>query len=302
MRPRHRGSVVSIGAFDGVHLGHQAVLQQLIDKGRELNLPTTVVLFEPLPREYFAPKQAPARLMSFREKCLALRDLGIDRVLRIRFTPQFREMSARTFLERVFVDGLGCRFAIVGDDVHFGKNRTGNFELLKTVGQQHGFGVESTVSLTVDGERVSSTRIRTALEQADFALAEKLLGKPYSISGRVIVGKQLGRTLQAPTANVELRRLRAALSGVYTVEVRIGGRLLQGVANVGTRPTLEDSLRAILEVHILDFDENIYRRTMTVVFRSKIRDEQKFESLDALQQQIHDDIQQAQQYFSSNRD
>lgn len=290
--------MVTIGAFDGVHLGHQAVLSQLIAKGRELNLPTTVVLFEPLPREYFAPSKAPPRLMSFREKFLALRQLGIDRVLRIRFTPQFREMKAAAFLQQVFVEGLGCKYAIVGDDVHFGKDRSGNFELLQTIGMQCGFGVESTVSTTYAGERVSSTRIRRALEQADFDLAEALLGKPYSISGRVIIGKQLGRTLQAPTANVELRRLRAPLSGVYAVQVRAGDRCLQGVANVGTRPTVEDAFKAILEVHILDFDEDIYRTTIVVEFCHKLRDEQKFESLQTLQQQIQNDIQQARQYFS----
>lgn len=300
LRPRHRGSVVTIGAFDGVHRGHQAILAQLIERGRALGLPTTVVLFEPLPREYFAPSEAPPRLMSFREKFVALREFGIDRVLRIRFTPAFRDMGARDFLLKVFVNGLGCRYAVVGDDFHFGRNRSGNFELMKTIGQQHGFEVVSTDSVEVDGERVSSTRIRHILENADFATAEQLLGRPYSISGRVIVGRQLGRTLRAPTANLELRRLRAPLAGVYAVEVEIDGKLHPGAANVGTRPTVDDSTRAILEVHLLDFQADIYRKTISVIFRKKIRDEQKFDTIEQLREQIHRDFDVARDYFKCN--
>lgn len=289
---------MTIGAFDGVHLGHQAVLGQLIARGREMGLPTTVVVFEPLPREYFAPREAPPRLMSFREKFLALQALGIDRVLRIRFTRQFREMKAREFLLKVFVEGLGCQYAIVGDDAHFGKDRSGNIGMLREIGKECGFGVASASSVTLDTDRVSSTLIRAALEAADFAAAENMLGKPFSISGRVIVGQQLGRTLQIPTANLELHRLRAPLSGVYAVQVMVGERCLQGVANIGTRPTIDDSLKAILEVHILDFDEDIYRQTISVVFRYKIRDEQKFESIEVLRQQITNDIDKAREYFS----
>ncbi len=299
LRPRHRNCVVTMGAFDGVHFGHQAVLQQLIDKGRELALPSTIVVFEPLPREYFAPKEAPARLMSFREKFRALEALGIDRVLRIRFTDSFRAMTAEAFVQQVFVDGLGAKFITVGDDLHFGRNRSGGFEMLKQEGERCGFDVVSTSTLAIEGERVSSTRIRKALAETDFALAEELLGRPYSISGRVIVGQRLGRKLDAPTANLELHRLRAPLAGVYAVDVRIDDRLLQGVANVGTRPTVDDSLKAILEVHILDFTEDIYGKNIEVIFRDKIRDEQQFASIDQLKQQIHQDIETARQFFQS---
>ena len=297
LRPRHRGCVTTIGAFDGVHHGHRAVLQQLIDKGRELGLPTVVVIFEPLPREFFAPKQAPARLMSFREKFLAFKAMGIDRVLRIRFTASFREIGAKDFIHQIFVDGLAARYIIVGDDLRFGRDRGGNFELLKTQGKEQGFDVVATSTLTVHGDRVSSTRIRKALEETDFELAEALLGRPYSISGRVMVGQQLGRTLSVPTANLELHRLRAPLSGVYAVEVDIDGRLLTGVANVGTRPTVNDSLKAILEVHLLDFNEDIYGKNIDVIFRKKIRNEKKFENIDELKQQIHQDINTGRQYF-----
>jgi riboflavin kinase/FMN adenylyltransferase len=299
LRPRHRGCVVAQGAFDGVHRGHQVVLSRLKDKGRELGLPTVVMCFEPLPREYFAPAASPARLMSFREKFAALRDFGIDRVLRIPFDASFSEMEANDFVRDVFRDGLGAKFVVVGDDQRFGKNREGDFELLRTLGKKYGFDVESTNSVTVEGVRASSTRIREALEQGDFSLAAELLGRPYSMTGRVMVGNQLGRTLDAPTANVHLHRLRSALSGVYAVEIEGAGTQKEvGVANVGTRPTIGDLTRAILEVHIFDFNRNIYRRNITVTFCEKLREERKFNSLSELQQQIHRDFAIGRRYFA----
>jgi riboflavin kinase/FMN adenylyltransferase len=302
LRPRHRGCVVTIGAFDGVHRGHQAVLRSLIEKGRAMQLPATVILFEPLPREFFAPLQSPPRLMSFQEKFVALRELGIDRVLRIRFDRKLSEMSAQEFLRCVFVEGLGVRFAVVGDDLHFGKGRKGNVELLRQTGERHGFAVAQTPSVIIDGERVSSTRIRAALEIADFREAEKLLGRPYTIAGRVMVGQQLGRTIGVPTANLHLRRLRAPLAGVYAVEVLGAAREpLLGVANVGTRPTIGDLTKAILEVHIFNFSENLYHRNLTVVFRKKLRDEKKFPSLDALKEQITCDMRVGREYFELAR-
>lgn len=302
LRPRHRGCVATIGAFDGVHRGHRAVLQGLIDKGRELGLPTTVVLFEPLPREFFAPLQAPARLMSFREKFAALRDLGIDRVLRIRFDAALSEMGPDEFVHRVFVDGLGARYIVVGDDLHFGKNRAGDFDFLKTAGAREGFDVVATPSVQIGGRRVSSTRIRQELERANFAVAEELLGRPYSITGRVMVGQKLGRQLGVPTANVHLWRLRAPLAGVYAVEVSgAGPRTHLGVANVGTRPTIGDLTKAILEVHILNFAGDIYHRNISVTFRCRLRDERKFASLDELKEQIHRDIGAGHAYFGTGR-
>ena len=302
LRPRHRGSVATIGAFDGVHRGHRAVLQGLIDKGRELGLPTTVVLFEPLPREFFAPLQSPARLMSFREKFAALRELGIDRVLRIRFDPALADMGPDEFVHRVFVDGLGARYIVVGDDLHFGKNRAGDFNFFKDVGAREGFDVVATSSVRVGGERVSSTRIRQELEQAHFDVAAELLGRPYSITGRVMVGQKLGRQLGVPTANVHLWRLRAPLAGVYAVEVTGAGPGTHcGVANVGTRPTIGDLTKAILEVHILNFSGDIYHRNISVTFRSRLRDERKFASLDQLKEQIHRDIADGHAYFGTGQ-
>ena len=297
-RPEHRGCVATIGAFDGVHLGHQAVLRQLIAKGKEMGLPSTVVLFEPLPREFFSPNDAPARLMSFREKFDALRELGIDRVLRIRFTPDFRDLTASEFIHTLFVAGLGVKYIVVGDDLRFGRNRSGDFGLLRKFGNVNGFEVVDTSTLQFAGERVSSTRIREVLAGADFALAERLLGRRYSISGRVIVGQQLGRTIGTPTANVELHRLRSPLSGVFAVEVYGAAEgMCPGVANVGVRPTIGDLSKAILEVHLLDFNQNIYGRKIRVVFRKKLREEAKFDGLDALQAQISNDVEQARSFF-----
>jgi riboflavin kinase/FMN adenylyltransferase len=298
LRPRHRGCVVAQGAFDGVHRGHQMVLSRLKEKGRELGLPTVVICFEPLPREFFAPARAPSRLMSFREKFDALRDFGIDRVLRIPFNASFSEMVASDFVRDVFYRGLAARHVVVGDDQHFGRNREGDFALLQSLGRQYGFDVESMDSVAIEGQRASSTRIRAALEQGDFALATELLGRPYSMTGRVVVGKQLGRTIDAPTANLHLRRIRSPLAGVYAVEVEgVGMQRHVGVANVGTRPTIGDLTHAILEVHILDFTGDLYRRNITVTFRKKLRDERKFASLGELREQIRRDFAEGRAYF-----
>ncbi|WP_372878504.1 bifunctional riboflavin kinase/FAD synthetase [Spongiibacter marinus] len=298
-RPRHRGCVATIGAFDGVHRGHQAVLRQLIDKSREYGLPSTVVLFEPLPREFLAPDAAPPRLMSFREKFEAIRDMGIDRVVRIRFNNALRNMSADEFITSLFVKNLGAKYIVVGDDLRFGRDRSGDFDLLRKYGARDGFDVMDTATLLHEGERVSSTRIREVLGQGDFALAEHLLGRPYSIAGRVIVGQQLGRTIGAPTANIQLRRLRSPLSGVFAVQVAgVSDSLLPAVANVGVRPTVGDLSKAILEVHLLDFEGDLYRRNIRVLFREKLRNEIKFDGIDALSEQISRDIAQARRFFS----
>ena len=302
LRPRHKPCVATIGAFDGVHYGHQAVLRQLLAKGAELGLPTTVIVLEPLPREYFAPTKAPARLMSFREKFVAFRDFGIDRVFRIRFTQALSQVSAIEFIEDVFVAGLGVKYVVVGDDLRFGHDREGDFALLQRLGEKHGFAVEDTSTLAIDHERVSSTRIRAALEAADFDLAERLLGKPYTITGKVVYGQQLGRQLDSPTANLELHRHSAALSGVYAVEVLgLGDETKPGVANVGSRPTVDDSVKALLEVHLLNFDSNIYGKTIHVRFRKKLREEKKFASVEELKKNIQADIQTAYDYFGIER-
>jgi len=300
LRDRHRGCVATIGAFDGVHQGHQAVLQHLLERARSMGLPSTVILFEPLPREYLNPEAAPARLMSFREKFDAMAALGVDRALRVRFDEDLRTMSALAFIQRIFVDGLGARYVVLGDDLRFGHDREGDFELMRAEGQRHGFECMPTPTLDVAGERVSSTRIREALARADFALAEELLGRPYSMSGKVVYGDQRGRTLDAPTANLLLHRLRSPLSGVYQVQVQVDGEsgLRPGVANVGRRPTVGEQFRASLEVHLLDYAGDLYGKRLRVRFLEKLRDEQKFDSIELLTEQIHRDIARGRELFN----
>lgn len=298
MRPRHRGCVVTIGAFDGVHLGHQAVIQHLLEKSEELAVPSVIIVFEPLPREYFSPVKAPARIMSFREKFFALEALGVDRLLRIRFNEELRGMSAQRFVDDIFVAGLGVRYVALGDDFRFGNDRQGDLEFIKQQGPRHGYEAGPTPTLSIGDERVSSTRIRRALEAADFKLAERLLGRPYSISGKVIYGRQLGRTIGTPTANLQLHRLRAPLSGVYVVEVSGGGMVgALGVANVGVRPTVDDSIKANLEVHLLDREIGLYGLHIEVTFRHRLRGERKFGSVDELRENIARDIENARAWY-----
>jgi len=299
LRPRHRGCVATIGAFDGVHLGHQAVIRHLLEKAGELDLPSTIMVFEPLPREYFSPIKAPARIMSFWEKCRALEALGVDRLLRIRFNEQLREMSAQQFVDKVLVDGLGVRYVVLGDDFRFGSDRQGDYQFIQAQGELHGYQAGPTPTFSLDGERVSSTRIREALEAADFEQAERLLGRPYSISGKVIYGRQLGQTIGTPTANLELRRLRAPLSGVYAVEVSGGGlQMATGVANVGVRPTVDESIKANLEVHLLDREIELYGQHIEVTFRHKLREEMKFSSVEELRENIARDIDDTRAWFN----
>ncbi|TGD71564.1 bifunctional riboflavin kinase/FAD synthetase [Mangrovimicrobium sediminis] len=299
LRPRHRGCVATIGAFDGVHLGHQAVLAHLQQKAQDLGLPAVVIVFEPLPREYLAPIQAPARIMSFREKFEAMQELGVDRLLRIRFNESLRVMAPKDFLRRVFVEGLGVRYVVLGDDFRFGKARQGNLALVQEEGRLYGYEAQPTSTCEVQGERVSSTRIREALEAADFGLAERLLGRPYSISGKVVYGRQLGKQIGTPTANLQLFRLRAPLSGVYAVEVSGAGlERAEGVANVGVRPTVDDSITANLEVHLLDREIGLYGQHISVSFRHKLRDEKKFDSVDDLRAAIARDIDNTRAWFA----
>ena len=298
LRPRHHGCVATIGAFDGVHLGHQVVIRHLLEKSVELGLPSVIIVFEPLPREYFSPVQAPARIMSFWEKCRAMEALGVDRLLRIRFNEQFRGMSAQSFVDDIFVAALGVRYVVLGDDFRFGADRQGDIEFIQQQGRRYGYEAGPTPTYSVADDRVSSTRIREALERADFDSAEALLGRPYSISGRVIYGRQLGRTIGTPTANLELRRLRAPLSGVYVVEVSGGGLdKVAGVANVGVRPTVDDSIKANLEVHLLDREIELYGQHIEVTFRHKLRDEKKFDSVEELQENIARDIANTRSWF-----
>ncbi len=297
LKPALRGCVATIGNFDGVHRGHQAILQRLRERAAELQLPSCVVIFEPQPREFFAPDNAPVRLSRLRDKLELLAAVGVDRVLCLAFNRRLRELSAADFVRTVLVDGLGVQHLEVGDDFRFGCDRAGDFPFLEQAGKQFGFSVEDAITIELDGERVSSTRVRNAAQVADFALVEQLLGRPFSISGRVLHGQKLGRQLGTPTANVQLKRRRAPLNGVYLVSVELDGRVQPGVANIGMRPTVAGDGRAHLEVHLLDFAGDLYGRRLTVVFHQKLRDEQRFASLEALKAAIDADIASARAYW-----
>lgn len=297
LRPRHHGAVMTIGNFDGVHRGHQAILASLKEAGERLGLPSVVLLFEPQPQEYFQKEKAPARLLRVHDKLVALRDCGVDRVLCVRFNESFRSLTARQFVEDLLVKGLGCRHLVVGDDFRFGCDRSGDFAFLQKAGVEHGFTVVDTPTLLDDGQRVSSTRIRDAIEQADFGLVTRLLGRPYIISGRVTHGDKIGRTIGVPTANIPIRRRVSPLRGVYAVKVHgPQGELWHGVANVGRRPTVDgENIR--LEVHLLDFAGDLYSQRLGVEFVHKLRDEKKFSSLDELKAAIAANIRESREIF-----
>ena len=294
-------SAVTIGAFDGVHRGHQEVLAHLKREADARSLATTVITFEPLPGEFLFPDRAPPRLMTFREKFTALADQGIDNLLCLRFNNCLRTMSPRVFVEDIFVKGLNARYIAFGDDFRFGKDRAGDLDFTQSLAQEFAYEVVPTSTFDMAGERVSSTRIRTTLLDADFSEAADLLGKPFKLSGKVLKGKQLGRTIGSPTANIALKRVKSPLHGVYAVRVSGGGlSSAAGVANVGVRPTVNDGTLANLEVHLFDFDGDLYGERLSVEFMTKLRDEKKFESLDALKAAIAADQQAARAWHASH--
>ncbi len=302
LRPRHHGCVATIGNFDGVHLGHQAILAQLAGHARALGLPTMIIIFEPQPQEFFAPAAAPPRLTRLREKLQALAGCGVDRVLCLRFDTRLASMSAGAFIDELLVGGLGIRHLVVGDDFRFGHRRQGDFQMLSEAGRRHGFEVAGTHTYAVDGERVSSTRVREALGRGDLERAARLLGRPYALCGRVAHGDRVGRTLGFPTANIHLHRALTPVSGVFVVDVHgVAASPWPGVANVGRRPTV-GGLRDQLEVHLLDFAGDLYGRHVAVDLLARLRPERRFESLAALREQIHADVDQARSYLARRVD
>jgi len=299
LRPAHRGCVATIGNFDGVHRGHRAVLVGLVRRARELGVPACVVTFEPLPHEYFRPAEAPARLTRLREKLGLLRETGVDRVLLLRFDDRLAAQPPQGFIGELLVERLGVRHLVVGDDFRFGNGRAGDFALLRSAGASCGFGVESTRTYALDAARVSSTRIRSCLECGDLQGAAELLGRPYRMEGRVMPGQQLGRQLGYRTANIALRRRVAPLSGVFAVTASgADGVARPGMANLGTRPTVA-GLRTLLEVHLFDVNLDLYGEHLCVEFLHKLRDERKFDSLEALQAALAGDERDARGFFAS---
>jgi len=294
-------TVLTIGNFDGVHRGHRALLARLTGLAQQAGLPAAVMTFEPNPREFFAPQSAPARLASLREKLQLLAECGVDQAYVCAFNQRFAALGADAFVERI-VRGLGVRHLMIGDDFRFGKGRSGDFALLQQAGKEHGFGVEAMETLVHEGERVSSSAVREALDAGDLEHAERLLGRPYCISGRVIHGQKLGRKLGYATANIQLKRLKAPLSGIFVVTVDgIGARQYEGVASLGVRPTVSASGKPTLEVYIFDFEGDLYRAHLRVNFLHKLRDEAKFDSLDALQSQIARDVADAKAHHAALR-
>ena len=287
------GSVVCIGAFDGLHLGHQALVRHAVARARVLGVPAVALSFEPLPREFFAPANPPPRLLLPRAKVEGLLELGADDVGLLRFDAQLSALGAEEFVERVLVGFLQSREIWVGPEFRFGKGRSGDIALLQRMGPDSGFVAGEIAPVQFDGERVSSTRIRVALQSGDFVPGARLLGRPYAIGGRVVRGKQLGRTLGFPTANVRFAGKMPALSGIYASWVHgVGDRPWASVSSLGTRPTV-DGVEPLLEAHLFDFDSDIYGRRIEVEFVAKLRDELKFSDLATLTSQMHRDAEQA---------
>jgi riboflavin kinase / FMN adenylyltransferase len=295
-------TVLAIGNFDGLHLGHRALLERLTGKAKALGLPASVMTFEPHPRELFTPEQAPARLTSLREKLGLLEANGIERAYVLHFSRKLAALTAEEFIENVLVRGLAVKHLIIGDDFRFGRGRKGDFAMLQQAGVAHGFGVEAMHTIDIDGERVSSSAVREALAAGDLEHAARLLGRPYNISGRVVHGDKIGRRIGYPTANIQLKRKRTALKGVFAVTVTgLDKRHLPGAASLGVRPTLGDALKPVLEVHLLDFDRQIYGQHVTVHFLHKLRDEAKFASLESLTAQIDRDVTATRNYFAGSK-
>ncbi len=290
IRPGHQGSTVIIGNFDGVHLGHQALLK----KAKETHTKVTVITFEPHPMEFFLREKAAARVMRLREKYQVLSHYGLDQLLVLKFDDKLANLSAEDFIQKILIEKLAVKKVIVGDDFHFGKKRAGDTALLKAC---KSFETETLPQVFLEGERVSSSRVRKALWVGDFEIVQRLLGRPYVMMGRIVHGDKLGQKLGYPTANIYLHRTLSPVQGIYVVKMHgLSDRSLQGVASVGTRPTVGGT-RMLLEVHLFDFNQSIYGKQVSVEFCHKLRDEEHFVSLDLLKEKIAEDVSLAQNYF-----
>jgi riboflavin kinase/FMN adenylyltransferase len=291
-------AALTIGNFDGVHVGHQMMLARLEDAARAGGLVPCAMTFEPHPREFFAPDQAPTRLTSLREKLELLATHGMDATYVMRFDYRFAQIGADDFIERILIRGVGVRYLLIGDDFRFGARRSGDLNVLKRHASRLGYVVEAMTSVVVEGERVSSTAVREALAAGKLARAARLLGRPYSISGRVVRGDGLGRKLGYPTANVQMKHNRPPLTGIFAVEVHGAAETpLRGVASLGVRPTVKQQGAPVLEAYIFDFDRDIYGRHVRVDFFEKLRDEEKYQDLATLTRQIGRDVENARAYF-----
>ena len=293
------GCVATIGNFDGVHLGHRELIAHLDQKKAELGLPSLVMIFEPQPLEFFQPESAPARLMTLRDKVEALKECGVDYVVCMNFDQKFRSLTAAEFVQQILIDGIQVKHLVIGDDFRFGSDRSGDFHYLQKKGKDFSFNVANTPTVKVEDLRVSSTQIRAFVAAGDFDSAARFLGRPYTISGKVVYGDQIGRTINVPTANVRSKRLKLPIAGVFAVTVEgITEKPLLGVGNVGKRPTVNGTENRI-EIHLLDYAGDLYGCRLRVNFKKKIRAEKKFDGLDALKQAIQEDIAQARSFFNN---
>jgi riboflavin kinase/FMN adenylyltransferase len=296
---------LTIGNFDGVHRGHQALLKKLVIKAKALQVQSCVMTFEPHPIEYFAPEKAPARILGLRDKLEALAEIGIDQVLVIHFNQAFANLSPEAFVKDILVDGLQVKSILIGDDFHYGAKRAGNFSDLQTAGKQFGFSVESMETLVEDQERISSSAIRLALQNGQMDRAQQLLGRPYMLSGHVLHGQKLGRTLGFPTLNLavanRLHKRKPAAQGIFIAQVHgLSDNPLPAVASLGQRPTVDDSGRYLLEVHVFNFHQEIYGKLLRVELLKKIRNEEKYNDLETLKTAINNDAVAAKNYFEIN--
>jgi riboflavin kinase / FMN adenylyltransferase len=289
-----RGAAVAIGNFDGVHLGHQALVRAVCERAAASGARPVILTFDPHPREFFDPVGAPPRLMRVMEKCMALAALGVERLVIVRFDARLQQQAPAEFIRGMLIEGLGVRHVIVGEGFRFGRRREGTVATLGEAGAVYGFEVVTVPSVELDGERVSSTRVRAALAAGDFAAAGRLLGRRFALGGRVIAGSRLGRQLGFATANMRLHRARLPLGGIFAVQVRgaDGAELRDGVASLGTRPTVH-GVEPLLEVHLFDYAGDLYGRRLSVEFVAKLRDEERFPSLAALTEQMHRDAARA---------
>lgn len=298
--PDSRPVALTIGNFDGVHMGHQALLRELRLEAQARGLQTGVVIFEPHPRELFTPEQAPVRLTSLREKLELFAGLGVDRVYVCRFNRQFAKMSAGEFINALH-QKLSAKFVLIGDDFRFGSGRGGDFALMEKIGEQLGFAVSSVHTVSLDGVRISSTAVRASLAAGQLRTAHGYLGRRYSISGRVVHGDKVGRKLGFPTANIQLRHNRPPLSGIFVVQAHAEGLgVLQGVASLGVRPTLKSDAKPVLEVHLFEFSQQIYGKHLRVQFLQKLRDEEKYPDVKTLTRHIALDVENAKKWFEQH--
>ena len=298
---RHYGCVASVGNYDGIHIGHQQVIHSLVARGRKMQLPVTIISFEPHPLEFFVPDAAPSRLMSVRDKIEVLKLHKVDRFCCLRFNHQLANTEPEEFIEDLLIAKLGVRHIVVGDDFRFGRNRRGNFDMLLAYGRTHNIEVLRTEAVEIGTERVSSTRIREYLKAGNFAQASRLLGRDYSMSGRIVRGDGNGRNWGFATANVQLKVQKPPLSGVFVVEADlVDGNAYPAVASLGVRPTIGGTTN-VLEVHLLDFDSNLYGQWLRVRYLQKLRDEIKFASVEKMCEQIQQDIMRTREYFGDRQ-